>query len=296
MSKEKYILITAAHNEQDFIEETILSVINQLCKPIEWIIVSDGSTDATESIVNKYVSENSFIKLLTNNRKEGRDFAKKVHALNIGLKNIQTSEYDYIGILDADVSFDKDYYSILIEEFKKNPKLGITGGNYFDIIGEKKIPIYQHYSVRGATQFFRKECFDKIDGIKPLKYGGEDALACFAARMYGWEIKNINSLIVLHHRATGTTAGHIFRTRFRDGLVEYNIGYHPLFQLVKCIGRIRQKPIIIGSVLRFFGYWWANLKREKHIISKELLSFIREDQISRLKRLDFSQLFNSIKI
>ena len=288
MNKEKYILITAAYNEQDFIEKTILSVINQLHKPTEWIIVSDGSTDTTESIVSKYASENSFIKLLISNRKEGRDFASKVYALNIGLKNIQTFEYDYIGILDADVSFEKDYYSSLIEEFEKNPKLGIAGGNYFDIIDGKKVPVYPSpYSVRGATQFFRKECFDKIDGIKPIKYGGEDALACYAARMYGWEIKNIYSLIVLHHRPTGITGSHIFRTRIRDGFVEYNLSYHPLFQLVKCIKRIFKKPFFIGSTLRFAGFWFAYLKREKRIVSKELIKFIREEQLSRIINLHF---------
>ena len=288
MNKEKYILITAAYNEQDFIEKTILSVINQLHKPTEWIIVSDGSTDTTDSIISKYASENSFIKLLINNRKEVRDFASKVHALTIGLKNIQTSKYDYIGILDADVSFEKDYYSSLIEEFEKNPKLGIAGGKYFDIISGKKVPVYPSpYSVRGATQFFRKECFDKIDGIKPIKYGGEDALACYAARMYGWEIKNIDSLIVLHHRPTGITGGHIFRTRFRDGFVEYNLGYHPLFQLVKCIKRTFEKPFFIGSTLRFAGFWFAHLKREKRIVSKEMIKFIREEQFSRIINLNF---------
>lgn len=288
MPTVKYLLITAAHNEQDFIEKTILSVINQLHKPIEWIIVSDGSTDTTESIVSKYASENSFIKLLINNRIEGRDFASKVYALNIGLKNIQTSDYDYIGILDADVSFEKDYYSSLIEEFEKNPKLGIAGGNYFDIIGGKKVPVYPSpYSVRGATQFFRKECFDKIDGIKPIKFGGEDALACYAARMYGWEIKNIDSLIVLHHRPTGITGSHIFKTRFRDGFVEYSLGYHPLFQFVKCIKRTFKKPLFIGSILRLTGFWFAYLRREKRNVSKELIKFIREEQLSRIINLHF---------
>lgn len=281
-------MITAAHNEQDYIEKTILSVINQLHKPSEWIIVNDGSTDNTELLASRYASENSFIKLLNNNRKEGRDFASKVFALNFGFKNIQTSDYDYIGILDADVSFEKDYYLSLIEEFKKNPKLGIAGGNYFDIIKGKKIPIYASpYSVRGATQFFRKECFDKIGGIKPIKYGGEDALACYSARMYGWEIKNIDSLTVLHHRPTGLTGSHIFRTRFRDGIVEYNLGYHPLFQLVKSVSRITEKPIIIGCILRLLGFWWACTQREKRIISKELQSFIKKEQISRLFKFEY---------
>lgn len=289
MNDSEYILITAAHNEENYIEKTIISVINQKHKPAEWIIISDSSTDSTETIVKKYIEENEFIKLLTNNRTEGRNFASKVFALNLGFDNIQTSDYNFIGILDADVSFEKNYYASLIREFEKNPKLGIGGGDYYDIIKDKKVHIYPSpYSVRGATQFFRKECFKQIGGIKPMKYGGEDALACYAARMNGWEIKNFGDLIVLHNRPTGTTDRHILRTRFRDGIVEYNLGYHPLFQFIKCIKRMNEKPFLIGSLLRFSGFWWGNIKREKRIISSTLINFIRAEQISRM----FNPYFN----
>jgi len=284
----KYVLITAAKNEESYIEKTIQSVLNQTIKPEQWIIVSDGSTDSTESIVSRYASEYSFIKLMINDRREGRNFSSKVYALNIGFSNVHTSEYDYIGILDADVSFDKDYYSSLIIEFKNNSKLGIAGGIYYDIINGKKVPVYPSpYSVRGATQFFRKECFEKIDGIKPIKYGGEDTLACNMARMYGWEIKNIDSLIVLHHRPTGLTGSHIIRTRFRDGIVEYNLGYHPLFQLVKCLKRITENPFLVGSTLRFLGYWYSFAKAEKRAVSEELKDFLRREQLGRLIKFKY---------
>jgi glycosyltransferase involved in cell wall biosynthesis len=283
MKTEKYILITAARNEQDFIEKTILSVINQLHKPLEWIIVNDGSTDNTESIVHKYASENSYINLINNNRKEGRDFASKVYAVNIGLKNIQTSDYDYIGILDADVSFDKDYYLLLIEEFKKNPKLGIAGGDYFDIIDGKKVSVHQSpYSVRGATQFFLRKCFDQIGGLIPMKFGGEDAAACFSARMYDWETKSFPHLLVLHHRLTGSAEINLFKARLRDGYVEYNLGYHPLFQFIKCVKRITQNPYLIGSIIRFIGYWIARYKFENQNVPTELRMYIRKEQFVRL--------------
>lgn len=288
MNTVKYVLITAAKNEELFIEKTIQSVLNQTIIPEKWIIVSDGSTDRTNNIVEQYTSKNKFIDFVALPPGEKRNFGSKVYALNIGFKNIQISEYDYIGIIDADVSFEKDYYSSLIEEFKKNPKLGIAGGKYYDIINGEKIPVYPSpYSVRGATQFFRKECFDEIGGIKPIKYGGEDTLACNTARMYGWEIKNIDNLIVLHHRPTGLTGSHILKTRFRDGIVEYNLGYHPLFQFVKCIKRIFEKPFFIGSTLRFTGFWFASIKKEKKIVSKELIRFIREEQVSRIFNLHF---------
>lgn len=283
MSEVKYVLITAAHNEQDFIEKTIISVINQVHKPSEWIIVNDNSTDNTESIVNKYASENSFIKLINNNRKEGRDFASKVYALNMGLKNVQTSEYDFIGILDADVSFEKDYYSLLIEEFMKNPKLGIAGGNYFDIINGKKVPVRQSpNSVRGATQFFRRKCFDQVGGLMPMKYGGEDAAACFSARMHGWETKSFPDMLVIHHRPTGFAGKNLLKTRLRDGYVEYNLGYHPLFQFIKCVKRVTQKPYFIGSFIRFIGFWIARFKFENQNVPIELRIYVRKEQFSRL--------------
>ena len=222
-----------------------------------------------------------YIKLLINNRKEGRDFASKVYAINIGLQNIQTSEYDYIGILDADVSFDKDYYSLIIEEFKKDPKLGIAGGNYFDIIGGKKIHVeLSPYSVRGATQFFQRKCFEQIDGLIPMKYGGEDAAACFSARMYGWETKSFPDLVALHHRITGDK--NVFKARLRDGYVEYDLGYHPFFQFVKCIKRVTQSPYFIGSLIRFIGFWIARFTFENQNVPTELRVFIRKEQSFRL--------------
>ena len=50
----KYVLITPARNEEEFIEKTILSVISQTVLPQKWIIVSDHSTDRTNEIVEKY--------------------------------------------------------------------------------------------------------------------------------------------------------------------------------------------------------------------------------------------------
>jgi len=278
-----YVLITAAYNEETYIEKTIISVINQKQLPVQWIIVSDNSTDETENIVTKYLSDYKFIKLVINKRKEGRNFASKVYALNTGINNLTVQDYNFIGILDADVTFEADFYSTLISEFEKNEKLGIAGGDYYDIVKGKNVYVKPSpYSIRGATQFFRRDCFQNIGGLTPMKYGGEDALACYAARMNGWEIKNFEELVVLHLRPTGTVGGNILRARFRDGFVEYHLGYHPLFQFVKCLKRLKTKPLFIGSLLRFVGYWCAFIKKEKRNLSKELIDFIKKDQIDRV--------------
>ena len=76
----KYVLITPARNEAQFIELTIKSVVAQTVRPLKWVIVSDGSTDGTEEIVNKYVADHPWIELVRMPERRERHFAGKVHA------------------------------------------------------------------------------------------------------------------------------------------------------------------------------------------------------------------------
>ena len=287
MTNSKYILITSAHNEAGLIENTIKSILDQQVKPVEWIIVDDGSSDNTSEIVTKFAASNSFIKLINKKPDPQRDFSSKVNAIHLAVSKITSKEYDYLGILDADITFSSSYYASVMSKFEKDKKLGIVGGLIYDIVNGKTIPLYLHPNItRGAVQFFKRECFEEIGGLLPLKYGGEDSAACFSARLKGWEVKNFEDLIGYHHRLAGTADRNIFKARFREGFVEYHLGYHPLFEFVKGISRFKERPIIAGSMVRFFGFLWANLKREKRLISKELISFIRKGQISRLIKIE----------
>jgi glycosyltransferase involved in cell wall biosynthesis len=283
LANPKYILITSAHNEAELIGNTIDAVINQQLKPVEWIIIDDGSSDNTYEFVRKFADRNSFIKLFKKEPDANRDFSSKVNAIHLAVSKITISDYDYLGILDADITFDSAYYASVISKFENRKKLGIVGGLIYDLVNGKTIPLYLHPNItRGAVQFFKRECYEDVGGLLPLKYGGEDSAACFSARLKGWEVENFGDLIGYHHRLAGTADRNIFKARFREGFVEYHLGYHPLFEFVKGISRFKEQPIIIGSIVRFFGYWLANLKREKRYISKELINFIRKEQIKRL--------------
>src|SRR5690349_16810447 len=59
----RYVLITPARNEAAFIELTLKSMTAQTVKPLKWVIVSDGSTDGTDEIVNRYAAANDWIEL-----------------------------------------------------------------------------------------------------------------------------------------------------------------------------------------------------------------------------------------
>ena len=286
MNKTKYILITAAKNEESYIESTIRSVLNQSVKPEKWIIVSDGSTDSTNDIVEKYKHEYKFIDLIALPPNKERNFSSKVNALNQALKKFEGMKYDFIGNLDADVTLDKSYYEDVFRTFQANPKLGVAGGIILDCIGDKVYP--QNISlntVAGAIQVFRKECFEKIGYYTPFKYGGEDAYMEIMARMMGWDVQTLAELKVHHHRPTGTGMGSLSKANLRSGKMFYTLGYSSVFLLVRCFYRTFDKPVLIGSILSIFGYFSAFIKKEKCPAGDAFIKFVRSEQKERLRSL-----------
>ena len=282
-TNHKYILLTAARNEEGFIENTIKSVIAQTLLPLKWIIVSDQSTDNTDNIVSKYAEDSSFLELLRIDGSKKRNFASKVFAIQTAYEKIKDLDFDFIGILDADITMSEDYYEKIISKFVKNEKLGLAGGGFININEGKEFKMpYHPYSVRGAVQLFRRKCYEEIGGLIPLRWGGEDGIACVAVRMKGWDVQTFEDLIVYHHRTTGSVGTNYVTKRIRDGKVEYSLGYIPSFQFIKAFKRWREKPVIFGIFFRLAGYWMLKLKREKLGIPKDLYEYFKTEQKTRM--------------
>jgi glycosyltransferase involved in cell wall biosynthesis len=288
MVHNKYVLITPARNEEAFIEKTLKAVISQLILPKMWVIVSDGSTDRTEEIVEQYKEKFEFIHLLRIEGQSHRTFSSKVNAFNTGYKELERIEYDYLGILDADVSFDSSYYQCVLAKFRNNNKLGIAGGVRYDLCnGKFSRVLCAPNSVGGPFQFFRRECYEDIGGFTPQEIGGEDAIAEIAARMHGWQVQSFPEMKVYHYRRTGTAARNVLSASFYDGIKHYRIGYHPLFQVVKCIYRFQEKPFILSGMLALSGYTWALCRRYKKTVSEDFLEYFKSEQLARLRSLLF---------
>src|SRR3984893_19134709 len=119
-----YVLITPARDEAKFIEETIKSVVAQTVLPLKWVIVSDGSTDGTDDIVKRYVTEHPWIELLRMPERQERNFAGKVMAFNAGYDRVRHLPYRYLACMDADISFEPDYFAYLLERACSDSGLG----------------------------------------------------------------------------------------------------------------------------------------------------------------------------
>jgi len=283
--RQPYVLITPAHNEEAYIEKTIRSVVDQTVLPQRWVIVSDGSTDRTDEIIQSYTLNYDFIRYSASTKASGRSFGSKVRAFNLGYAQLGDIPYDFVGNLDADVSFDQHYFENILERFHNNSRLGIAGGWVYEQQNGIFTPRFGStvLSVPGSIMLFRKNCFFKIDGYIPIPMGGEDSIAEIAARMYGWETRSFPELKVYHHRKTGTGNAGIYLARFRQGIEEYGVGTHPVFLLFKALRRVIEKPYFIGSCLRLTGYIVSCLRREERQIPENVMQFLRAKQMERLQ-------------
>ena len=286
MNKFSYILITAAKNEEAYIEKTIQSVIAQTVPPQKWVIISDGSTDRTEEIVSQYAAKYDFIELLRAAAGEQRNFGSKAKAITAGYERVRSIDHEYVGILDADVSFSPTYYESIMQKFEQNPKLGIAGGILFDRRKEKYIKqrTSTNWSVSGPIQMFCRECYEQIGGYLPVR-GGVDAVAEVMARMKGWEVRAFTEIHVFHHRPTGAEKGSKWVIWFNRGVEDYLLGYHFVFVLARCIFRVIERPYLFGGLAMLCGYCWSWIRRTKRQVSSEFVQYLRREQMNRLRSL-----------
>lgn len=282
MTSTKYVLLTAAKNEADFIERPLESVIRQTVLPLRWIIVSDGSTDQTDDIVKRYASRHPFIELV---RREGirrRDFSSKVMAVRQGYERVKHLAWDYVGNLDADISLDSRYYERALGRIVHNSRIGLVMGTMYDLHGGtfRRMP---GNTISGPVQLFRRECWEAIGGYLPVRQGGEDTIATIMTRMKGWEIEFLADSEVRHYRETGAAQGGQFRRRFVYGAQAHTIGYHPLFFLAMTMRDASQRAMLLGLVPSLLGYATAACKRQETVVPREFVRYLRREQMERLR-------------
>jgi biofilm PGA synthesis N-glycosyltransferase PgaC len=282
----RYVLLTAAYNEESHMEKTIKSVLSQTRLPSLWVIVSDGSVDRTDEIVRRYANNHGFIRFLRVERAPGRSFGSKVRALHAGHALLEGVGYEFIGNLDADVSVSASYFEDLLSRFSVRPLLGLAGGFVVEESkGEFRDRVQNRvYSVAHAGQLVRRECYEAIGGYAILEYGGEDWHAQTCAKMKGWEIEAFPDLKIFHHRHTGE-ADNLLRHKFRQGRMDYSFGSYPPFEILKCVAHARVRPFLLGSLSRISGFVWSWARQDERPVSDEFVAYLRREQKGKLSAL-----------
>ncbi len=283
----RYILITPARNEEQHIERTIQSVVSQTLLPLKWIIVNDGSTDRTAEIVDQYTRAHAWIERHDMPVHRDRSFAAKAYCFNAAFERVKGLDYNVIGNLDADLSFDDDYLKFLMSKFAEDPELGVAGTPFIEGDGydSAQDSFEGAVHVAGGCQLFRRECFEQIGGFVPNKAGGVDWIAVTTARMKGWKTRSFDQKRFVHHRSLGTAERGELASLFSYGEKDYYLGNHPVWELFRFSYRTLKRPYLIGSAALASGYLWAFLRRIDRPVSPELMNFHRREELQKLKKI-----------
>jgi glycosyltransferase involved in cell wall biosynthesis len=283
-SKMNYVLITPARNEEALIRKALDSVTAQTLPPLKWVIVDDGSTDRTAAIVEEYATQFPWIELVRRPQHLDRSFAGKVHAFNAGFARVQSLAFEVVGNLDADISFDPDYMAFLMERFSEDPQLGVAGTPFTQDGGyDSARDSFEGESyVAGGAQMFRAKCFADVGGYIPIRGGGVDWIAVMTARMKGWTVRSFREKRFHHYRTLGTADSSAMGAAYDYGRRAYTLGSSPVWHVVRCLYRMKQKPYILGGCALFAGYFWASLRRVKRLVNREMIRFHRREQMKKL--------------
>lgn len=215
MDLPKISIVTPSYNQGQFIEQTILSIINQGYPNLDYIIIDGGSTDNTVEIIKKYEKHLSY---WVSEPDRGQ-----AHAINKGLEKCTGDLFNWI---NSDDYLEPGSLFELGKQFKKNPSIHVICGYtrcFFEETGETshtyRMGIKETVAdtilkveMNQPGSFYRLDIVKELGGVnESLRYVFDDELWFRYLCKYGLKsITLIDSLLVhfrLHKQSKSVAEG-----------------------------------------------------------------------------------------
>ena len=269
----KVCIIIPVFNEQDFIEKSVESLINQTIKPAEVIYVNDNSTDNSKNIIKNLISKCEWIRVIDHKSFQKHvPGSKVIEAFNFGLKNLET-QFDIICKFDGDIILPKNYIEKIIEIFNEKEKIGIAGGNLYVLKNGKWI--YENIAakthVRGPIKAYRAECFNDINALKSSI--GWDTVDVLLAQKKGWLVYTDKDLIVKHLKPTGQK--YSLNSKMLQGESLYKMRFGFILSILSLLKSSLNNYSLSRLFFGLMGYCVSFLKQKPFIVTDEEGAFIR---------------------
>lgn len=282
----RYCLITPCRNEAKFIERTLESTCAQSVLPALWVIVDDGSTDATPEILARYADQHDFIKVIKRHDRGVRAVGPGVvEAFYDGLSRVDLDQFDYVTKYDGDLEVPPRYFERAMELMEGDPYLGNVSGKLFEYHrGRLEEDPSSDDNAVGPIKFYRVKCFQDIGGfVREVEWDGIDGHVC---RMNGWIASSVgdHEMRILHLRPMGSSQQNIHVGRIRWGRGKYFMGSSWYYVLVSAIYRSMRRPYLIGGFWIFYGYLKAAATGHKRYDNPECRRYIRRFERDQLLR------------
>jgi poly-beta-1,6-N-acetyl-D-glucosamine synthase len=279
-----YSLVTPARNEGKSLRRLAASVLAQTVLPDEWMIVDDGSTDETREVADLLARRHQWIRLVDSPRptagaiRDGRTSGRDIIAFNAGVDALDRP-VDVLVKLDADVSFQPEFFERLLTEFVRDASLGIASGTCYELVtGHWVVRHVAGEHVRGATRAWRWACFEDIQPLE--KRLGWDTVDELKANALGWRTRQI-PIPFFHHRAVGQRDGRL-RSWSGQGETAYFVGYRFWYLVAKAVYRARREPQALALL---WGYLAALATRRPRYPDRGVRNQLRRKQSLRSFRI-----------
>lgn len=288
----RYCLISPTRDEADYARRTLESVCAQSALPALWVIVDDGSTDATPEILREFADRYDFIRIVTRtNRGERKVGPGVIDAFYAGYETIDAADFDYVCKIDLDLDLPPTYFETLMHRMEADPLIGTCSGKaYFpapsntakSFNGELISEACGDEMSVGMIKFYRTDCFEQIGGfVRQVMWDGID---CHRCRMNGWIACSWDDpeLRFLHLRPMGSSHKGIFTGRMRHGFGQWFMGTSLAYMTASAVFRMTRPPVIVGGAAMWWGYVKAMLTGRPRYDDPAFRQFLRRYQWAAL--------------
>jgi len=279
MGRLTYALVTPARNERENLTRLAAAVRAQRLLPESWVIVDDASDDGTRELAEELAGAEPWIHVetraaesagtLTDGRREGRDLIAFKH----GVRALPAPAGIVVKV-DADLSFEPDYFERLVEHFVADPRLAMASGACHELEdGQWVRRRVIQTAVWGASRAYRWECLDAVMTLQPRI--GWDGLDELRLHVDGWRTDTFIDLPFRHHRPEHTREPGRVRAHVAQGRAAWYMGYRPSYLAMRTVYRSRSDVAVLGML---WGYLGAAVRREARFPEPEVRRVLRERQ------------------
>lgn len=273
-----YALITPARDDASGLLRLADSIESQTVAPRAWVIVDNGSTDATREIAERLAEDRPWVTATSiDGGATASPGAPIVRAFHSGLEKLGSLP-DVVVKLDADVSFAPDYFERQLGAFARDSALGISSGTCLeqDLAGEwRPIPVARGH-VRGAVRAYRRECLSQVLPL-PERVGW-DGIDEIKANVLGWRTEMLPDPSFFHHRALGSRDGSRTARWKAQGSAAHFMGYRWWYLVLRAVHHSRRDPAALAMIGSYLG---AALRQEAQHADPDVRRALRERQSFR---------------